>query len=95
LRRELRVGKIRIHASLGDDAVELQVEDNGAGLPSSLASDPTEGEGGIGRVTHWLRRMFGEASEVRIEPGAEVGTIVTLRFPLRLKDERAERNAEA
>jgi signal transduction histidine kinase len=95
LRRELRIGKIRIHASLLDEMIELQVEDNGAGLPSSLASDPTEGEGGIGRVTHWLRRMFGDSSSVRIESGAEVGSIVTLRFPLRLKEERVERGAEA
>jgi len=98
LRRELRVGKIRIHASLLEDTeemVELQIEDNGAGFPSSLVNDPTQGEGGIGRVAHWLRRMFGDGSSVRIDAGSDVGSVVTLRFPLRVNEERAGSGAEA
>jgi hypothetical protein len=88
VRRELRVGWVRVRAARDGQAVELTVEDNGAGMDPSRIE--LQGRGGLARVLASLRALFGEASALRVESREdEPGTRVRVRMPLRFLEGRA------
>jgi signal transduction histidine kinase len=94
LRRELRVGWVRVRAARDGQAVEITVEDNGAGMDPSRIE--LEGRGGLARALSSLRALFGEASALRVESREdEPGTRVRVRVPLRFVEGRAASAAHA
>lgn len=89
LARELRLGRVRIHAAERNGLCEILVEDNGRGFAPGFSLHPSgHGLGGLGRVQQWLGRHFGDDARLTVEPGTEPGARVILRIPRR--DQRAK-----
>lgn len=91
-------GWVRIRGSATDDGVVIQVADSGEGIPAGelqavlqrfyrIDRARTPGEGGLGLglaiVKHMVHYMGGTLD---LDSREEVGTTVTLTFPIRLPD---------
>lgn len=79
-RREPGWVTIRIRKQNG--ALEMQVRDDGPGLPSQR-DGAREGDGGVGlsNLRARLERLYGSAASLELAPAAGGGTEVTLRVP--------------
>jgi len=75
--------RVIIHLYQRDGALELQVHDNGRGITSEETNDP-KSFGLIG-IRERAQELHGI---VNIEGKAELGTIVTVRFPLPLEEQK-------
>jgi two-component system LytT family sensor kinase len=75
-------GELTITARRRDDALVLEVIDDGVGLPADFAIDDARGVG-LGNVRTRLARMYGDAAGFEIVRGAPRGVTVRLRVPWR------------
>ncbi|UVI33386.1 sensor histidine kinase [Paenibacillus spongiae] len=87
-------GVITIEGQLMDDAVEIRISDNGIGMPPEvsrrLEEGTLEGQGvGLSNVLNRIRVYFGDTYGLHIESVQKVGTKVTLRLPIRHREEDA------
>jgi two-component system LytT family sensor kinase len=71
-------GRIAVRARESEGALEIEVMDDGAGWKAPAA----EGVG-LRNVRERLAALYGDAARLEVGPGAEGGTTVRLRFPLR------------
>lgn len=80
-------GKITVRAKEAADGVELQVKDNGVGIPAErmeLILKQGEGENmgiGLSNVHQRLVNLFGPAAGIRIESQVGVGTCMAFTVP--------------
>lgn len=94
LRRELRIGWVRVHAQREGQVVELLIEDNGCGAEPDRID--LEGRGGLARAKSALAAQFGEASALLLEQrDDEPGLRVRLRIPWRILEGYATGSAGA
>jgi two-component system, LytTR family, sensor kinase len=75
-------GRLMIRARRTGAGVEVQVEDNGRGLPADF---PPGGRGGLGlaNTRARLEGLYGPAHRFDLSRRAEGGTVATLRIPFR------------
>src|SRR5262245_9576167 len=73
-------GRIELHAGLQNGMLQLQVSDNGAGLPENLP--PEEGIG-LSNTRARLQQLYGEKHQFTLGTVSGGGTIVALRIPVR------------
>jgi signal transduction histidine kinase len=87
-------GRVAVSARLADGALQLRVEDTGAGA-SEAAFGTARGEGvGLKNVKERLRGYYGDGASLSIESRPGVGTTVQLRVPTDSSG-RSRRRAEA
>jgi hypothetical protein len=71
-------GTLHVRAVCTDQRLRISVEDDGIGFQSEL------GEGvGLVNLQGRLATLFGDAAELRIEPGAGAGLVATIDMPVR------------
>jgi signal transduction histidine kinase len=84
--------RVNVRVTRDDGALELRVEDDGAGF--DVAAPPGAGDGHLGlTVMHQRAADAGGSLDVHSEPGA--GTVVALRIPLALGPPERLRSAHA
>jgi two-component system, LytTR family, sensor kinase len=77
--RRSAAGRIEITAKRVDGALEIQVRDDGPGLPP-------EGPGsgiGLANTRARLQQLYGDTAKLTLENGAEGGAVATLTLPYR------------
>jgi two-component system sensor histidine kinase YesM len=81
-------GEIWVRARVKSDRIEFEIEDNGIGMSEEqckklLASDASDNFGiGVKNVKDRLQIYFGDRAGLEIESEEDVGTKVTMHFPL-------------
>lgn len=81
-------GEIWVRARVKSDRIEFEIEDNGIGMSKEqcerlLASDASDNFGiGVKNVKDRLQIYFGDRAGLKIESEEDVGTKVTMHFPL-------------
>jgi two-component system, LytTR family, sensor kinase len=86
--RRSAAGKIQIKASRVDGRLEIQIRDDGPGLP---ADGVLEARGiGLANTRARLEQLYDGQASLRIENAAEGGAVVTLSLPYRPAPEAAE-----
>jgi LytS/YehU family sensor histidine kinase len=86
--RSSTAGQIRISARRIESALEIQVEDDGPGLPANFF----EGRGiGLTNTRSRLMQLYGDAPRLTIENGARGGVIVTMLVPYHVADTATDR----
>jgi two-component system LytT family sensor kinase len=79
--RSSAAGRIRIGATRMGGALEIQVEDDGPGLPSGNGG---QGRGiGLVNTRARLEQLYGDAARLVVENGPEGGTVATMVLPYR------------
>jgi len=79
-----RRGTLQIRARRSGERLELDVHDDGAGVPAAGA--PTAGAGlGLANARERLQHLYGDAQSFAFDSAPERGTRVTLRVPFRLQ----------
>ena len=73
-------GRIELRARLENGMLQMQVTDNGAGLPEN--ESPEEGIG-LSNTRARLQQLYGDAHHFELGKAAGGGTIVSLRIPIR------------
>jgi LytS/YehU family sensor histidine kinase len=77
-----RPGKILLIARRQENALELQVQDNGKGLPVT----PSQRKGvGLANVRARLEQLYGAESSFEMQNAASGGLVVSIKIPLRVK----------
>lgn len=80
-------GRVEVKGVLHNGRLELQVRDNGAGLPPEMISPAGEESGpptagiGIANTRARLQELYGDDHAFRLEPLPEGGLLVTLSLP--------------
>lgn len=82
-------GTIRIEARGDGERLEVAVLDDGMGLPDPWP--PEETGVGLRATRSRLRRLYGEAAGLDLEPGPDGGTRASLRLPHRTRQEARAR----
>jgi LytS/YehU family sensor histidine kinase len=72
-------GTVTVAARRDDGWLDIEVSDDGAGLPAS-AGDPLE-RIGLSNTRQRLQKRFGEQQSLEIAPRAPSGTRVRIRIP--------------
>jgi signal transduction histidine kinase len=75
----LHDGHIRVVAHRDAETLNLEVWDNGAGLPANAA--PTQSGVGLSNVRARLRELYGEAAHVHVVSATEGGTRASIALP--------------
>jgi two-component system LytT family sensor kinase len=78
--RRSGAGAVTIRARRVGDALEVSVQDDGAGIDERKT--PAAG-GGIANTRERLRGLYGESASLRVEPAQPSGTVAILRVPFR------------
>ncbi|HEX5719005.1 MAG TPA: histidine kinase [Thermoanaerobaculia bacterium] len=78
--RRSAAGRIVITASRVDGALEIQVRDDGPGLPPE---GPGTGGIGLANTRARLQQLYGDAAKLTLENGAQGGAVATLTLPYR------------
>ncbi|MEM6334926.1 MAG: histidine kinase [Bacteroidota bacterium] len=78
-----RGGTVCIRSSASEGALQLTVEDDGAGLPAGWSLDTDAGIG-LGNTQRRLQRLYGETHRFTVEPAVPKGTRVVVELPFRL-----------
>lgn len=73
-------GRVTVSARRAGDALELSVEDDGAGLPAGLASRPGHG---LENTRERLRTLYGHRASLLVTSAPTQGTVARLRLPYR------------
>lgn len=79
-------GRLRIHAARVGERLEIQVEDDGPGLPPG---GPGSQGIGLANTRARLRQLHGDAAALTLENGARGGAVATLILPYRAMAEEA------
>lgn len=94
VRNNFERGKILITARRVDDDIEIDIVDNGNGIPQMVLEQLEKEEEpsnnfsharrgvGLRNVNDRLRLYFGEAYKLKIETGLDIGTKITLKHPI-------------
>lgn len=87
-------GTVTVSVRVDFEDIVISVEDDGVGMPTTaqaILSKEREGDGGVGLRNIHLRmlRLYGKG--VEIESGLGIGTKVTLRVPLTVRDDEEGR----
>jgi two-component system, LytTR family, sensor kinase len=86
--RSSSAGKICISARRINTTLEIQVQDDGPGLPANFS----EARGiGLSNTRARLTQLYGDTSRLTIENGAQGGAVVTMVLPYHLADPTADR----
>ena len=78
--RRSAAGRIEISASRVNGALEIQVRDDGPGLPPE---GPGSGGIGLANTRARLQQLYGDAAKLTVENGAQGGAVATLTLPYR------------
>ncbi len=78
--RRSAAGRIEITAKRVDGALEIQVRDDGPGLPPE---GPGTGGIGLANTRARLQQLYGDAAKLTLENGEQGGTVATLTLPYR------------
>jgi hypothetical protein len=81
MQRQLKPGRIRVHAHARGDRCEILVEDNGRGLPDGFDLDRCASDGGLRRVRSVLHRFFGEEARLQFASDPSEGTRMAIVLP--------------
>jgi sensor histidine kinase YesM len=81
--RRSAAGRLEIRAARVDETLEVQVRDDGPGLPPA-GSPSSEVQGiGLANTRARLRQLYGDAAALTLENGPEGGAVATLTVPYR------------
>jgi two-component sensor histidine kinase len=75
-----RRGEIVLRAKRHQSQLELQVQDNGAGLPKHAALQESVG---LGNTRARLQQLYGQAQQLELQNGSEGGLTVRITIPWR------------
>lgn len=83
-------GKVCVHAAQVNGVLQVQVKDNGVGMPSDAiahvyrnnGADPSNSSMGLRNVNQRLEHIYGPSSRIQIDSADQRGTTITLTLPL-------------
>lgn len=94
LERKVGNGRVDIEIEMADEEIlQVKISDNGIGIEPQeleiLQQNISQSDGGIGlhNVYHRLQLFYGDKAEFFIRSQVDAGTVITMRFPIRLERE--------
>jgi len=87
--RSSSAGHLRISAARGQDALELEVSDDGPGLQTAFPATASRGIG-LANTRSRLAQLYGDAARLSVDNGAEGGVTARIVLPFRPMPEEAD-----
>lgn len=84
-------GTVSVRATRGNGQLQLEVRDDGRGLPRGWRLEDDAGDEGLGALRHRLRRLYGDAHRLEVRNGQAGGVVVSLSLPFRSEQAGAPR----
>ncbi len=76
-------GTVSVRAARANGQLQLEVRDDGRGLPPGWRLEKDGGEEGLGALRHRLRRLYGDAYRLEVRNRKSGGVVVSVCLPFR------------
>lgn len=83
-------GTVSVRASRANGQLQLEVRDDGRGLPRGWRLEEDGGEEGLRALRQRLRRLYGDAHRLEVRNGRAGGVVVSLSLPFRSETSRSQ-----